>query len=97
MVYDEALELMMFVLQLLVGESGTLLMDEMHHLLATVPTISVLLHSRSPQVLTSGFLGSVLLFVRDVLPVRPTLGTLQNANYVLFLFDIFSIKFYILI
>ena len=74
MVYDEALELMMFVLQLLVGESGTLLMDEMHHLLATVPTISVLLHSRSPQVLTSGFLGSVLLFVRDVLPVRPTLA-----------------------
>ena len=72
--HDEALELMMFVLQLLVGESGTLLMEEMHHLLATVPTISVLLHGCDPAVLSAGFLGSVMLFVRDVLPIKPELA-----------------------
>ena len=33
-----------------------------------------LVHRCEPKVLTSGFLGSVMLFVRDLLPVKPKLA-----------------------
>jgi hypothetical protein len=72
--YDEALELMMYIIQLLTGEFGSLLMNEMNSIETIVPTISVLLHSCDSTVLTSGFLGSVMLFVRDLLPIKTNLA-----------------------
>ena len=40
--FDEAFELMMFVLTLVMGESGDVLMNEMEQLQTIIPTISVL-------------------------------------------------------
>ena len=73
--YDEALELVMFLLQLVLGESGGTMLSEMHYLIGAVPTISALLHARpDPRVLSTGFLGAVMLMVRDLLPLRAELA-----------------------
>jgi len=73
--YDEALELVMFLLQLVLGESGWTMLSEMHYLIGAVPTISALLHARpDPRVLSTGFLGAVMLMVRDLLPLRAELA-----------------------
>ena len=51
------------------------MLSEMHYLIGAVPTISALLHARpDPRVLSTGFLGAVMLMVRDLLPLRAELA-----------------------
>ena len=69
--YDEALELVMLLLQMSVGEFGGTLLSEMHYLIGAIPTISALLHSSpDPRILSTGFLGAVMLLVRDLMPLH---------------------------
>ena len=73
--FDEALELVMLLLQMVMGEFGETILSEMHYVVGAIPTISALLHARpDPRVLSTGFLGAVMLMVRDLLPLRAELA-----------------------
>ena len=60
---------------MLVGEFGGTLLSEMHYLIGAIPTISALLNaSPDPRILSTGFLGAVMLLVRDLMPLHVELA-----------------------